>query len=92
MPEEPAFAIVKIRCDAGQIEKLRTIPNLVFQRPPRPTYDTNTKIVPALADASAMDQVRALGCVVTVIKSAQDYSDLIRNVYDNISDKPITID
>jgi hypothetical protein len=92
MPEIPAFAIVNVRGNAGQIEKLRTIPNLVFQRRPKPTDDANTKIVYALADASAMDQARALGCDVTVIKNAQEYSELIRNFYDNISDKPITID
>jgi hypothetical protein len=39
-----------------------------------------------------MDQARALGCDVTVIKNAQEYSELIRNFYDNISDKPITVD
>src|SRR4051812_7115074 len=31
MPEAPGFAIVNIRC-TDQIDKLRTIPNLIFQR------------------------------------------------------------
>jgi hypothetical protein len=92
MPEEPASAIVEIRCSARQIEQLKAIPNLVLQRPPMPTADAHAKIVYALADASAQDQARALGCDVTVIKSPHDYNEQIRNVYDNISDKPITID
>ena len=33
MPEKPTSAIVNVRCNDCQIEKLRTIPNLVFQRP-----------------------------------------------------------
>lgn len=92
MPEEPTSAIVEIRCSARQIEQLKSIPNLVLQRPPMPTADADTKIIHALADASAQDQARALGCDVDVIKSAQEYNEQVRNVYDNISDKPISID
>jgi hypothetical protein len=91
MPEESALAIVKIRCDVGQLDSLRAIPNLIFQRRPMPTADANIKIIQALADTSAQDQAKALGCEVTVIKSAQDYNEQIRNVYENISDKPIDI-
>lgn len=91
MPGEPALAIVKIRCDISQLDSLRAIPNLIFQRRPVPTADANVKIIHALADASAQDQAKALGCDVTVIKSAQDYDEQIRNVYENISDKPIDI-
>jgi hypothetical protein len=92
MPGEPPSAVVEIRCDVSQIEKLRAIPNLIFQRPPAPTAQANIRIVYALADASAQDQAKALGCDVTVIKSADEYSEQVRSVYDNISDKPITID
>lgn len=70
---------------------LRAIPNLIPQRPPMPTDDANIKIIQALADGSAQDQAKALGCDVTVIKSAQDYDEQIRSVYENISDKPIDI-
>ena len=91
MPDESALAIVKIRCGVGQLDSLRTIPNLIFQRPLMPTVDANIKIVQALADAVAQDQVKALGCEVTVIKSALDRNELLRNVYENISNKPIDI-
>jgi hypothetical protein len=92
MPEEPALAVVKIRCHVSQLDSLRAIPNLTFQRPPMPTADVNIKMILALADASAQDQAKALGCDVIVIKSAQDYAEQIRNVYENITDKPINID
>jgi hypothetical protein len=92
MSGESASAVVEILCEVSQIEKLRAIPNLTFQRPPAPTAQANIKLIYALADASAQDQAKALGCDVTVIKSAEEYSKQIRSVYDNISDKPITID
>jgi hypothetical protein len=91
MPEGIALAIVKIRCDVGQLDSLRAIPNLIFQRPAMPTADANIKVIQAFADEAAQDQAKALGCEVTVIKSAQDYNEQIRNVYENISDKPIDI-
>jgi hypothetical protein len=91
MPEPLLSAVVEIRCDANQLESLRAIPNLILQRRPVPTADANVKIIHALADATAQDQAKALGCDVTVIKSAQDYNEQIRNVYENISDKPIDI-
>ena len=91
MPEPLVSAVVEIRCDASQLDNLRAIPNLIFQRRPVPTADPNVKIIHALADAAAQDQAKALGCDVTVIKNAQDYNEQIRNVYENISDKPIDI-
>lgn len=92
MPGESASAVVEIRCDVSQIEKLRAIPDLSFQRKPAPTAQANIRLIYALASASAQEQAKALGCDITVIKSAEEYSEQIRSVYDNISDKPITID
>jgi hypothetical protein len=72
MPGEPASAVVEIRCDVSQIEKLRAIPHLTFQRPPAPTAQANIRLIYALADTSAQDQAKALGCDVTVINSAEE--------------------
>ena len=85
-----ASAIVEIRCNADHWNRGYPEPH----SPASAGADRRRqhKIIHALADALAQDQAKALGCNVTVIKSAQDYSEQIRNVYENIIDKPINID
>jgi len=83
MPE-PAYAVVDILCDPVRLAELGAIPNLVIEVRPVRTKDPAVVRVAALADAAAQDAARALGCTVTVVKSAEDYRAQIEDAYRNL--------
>jgi len=72
MPE-PAYAVVEIVCDPAKLAQLRAIPNLEIDTRPIRTDDPSIVRVGARADAAAQAAVQALGCTVTIVKSAEAY-------------------
>ena len=70
---EPAYALVDILCHPAQLDQLAAIPNLVIDVRPIRTSDPAVVRVSGRADAAAQAAARALGCTVTVAKSAEDY-------------------
>jgi hypothetical protein len=72
MPE-PAYAVVEILCDPAKLNALAAIPNLEIDTRPIRTDDPAVVRLGARADAAAQIAVRALGCTVTVVKSAEAY-------------------
>jgi hypothetical protein len=80
MPE-PAYAVVDILCDPAQLRDLEAIPNLRVEVRPEYTEDPAIILVHAFADAGAQAAAQAMGCTVTVIKSAEDYQAQIEAAY-----------
>lgn len=80
MPE-PAYAVVEVLCDPAQLGELSAIPNFEIEVRPMKTDDPAVVRISALADAEAQQAARALGCTVTVVKSAEDYRAQVEAAY-----------
>lgn len=80
MPE-PDYAIVEILCDPAKLHHLGDIPNLLIDVRPVKTQDPAVVRISARADAPAQAAARALGCTVTVVKSAEDFREQIADAY-----------
>ena len=78
---EPAYAVVDILCDPAQLEDIEAVPNLLVPMRPEYTDDPGVILVHALADEDAQAAVTAMGCTVTVLKSAEDYQQQIDAAY-----------
>jgi hypothetical protein len=78
---EPAYAIVDILCDPAQLKTIEAIPHLRIEVRPEYTSDPGVILVHAFADAAAQAAVAALGCRITVIKSAEAYQKQIESAY-----------
>jgi hypothetical protein len=78
---EPAYAVVDILCDPAQLEAIEAVPNLLVPLRPEYTDDPGLILVHALADEDAQAAVAALGCTVTVLKSAEEYQQQLDAAY-----------
>jgi hypothetical protein len=83
MPE-PAYAVVDILCDRDRLGDLKAIPNLQVKVRPEYTADPSTVLVHAFADAAAQAAAQAMGCTVTVLKSAEDYQRQVEAAFESI--------
>jgi hypothetical protein len=83
---EPAYAVVDIRCDPAQLKDIEAIPNLRVEFRPEYTDDPGIILVHAFADAGAQAAVEAMGCTVTIMKSAEDLQQQIEDAYRAIDD------
>jgi hypothetical protein len=83
---EPAYAVVDILCDPARLKDIEAIPNLRVEFRPEYTKDPGTIVVHAFADAAAQAAVVAMGCALTVIKSAEAYRQHIEDVYRSLGD------
>lgn len=72
MPE-PAYAVVEMLCDPAKLAEIQAIPHLQIETRPIRTPDPAVVKLNALADDTAQEAARALGCTVRVVKSAEDY-------------------
>ena len=77
----PAYALVEILCDPAKLVDLAAIPNLLIDVRPLRTKDPTVVLVSARADQAAQAAARALGCTVTVVKSAEAYRAQIEDAY-----------
>jgi hypothetical protein len=77
----PAYALVDILCDPAKLGQLAAIPNLVIDVRPIRTKDPAVVRVSVRADAAAQAAAQALGCTVTVVKSAEEYRAQIEDAY-----------
>ena len=83
---EPAYAVVDILCDPAQLEAIKAIPNLKVPVRPEFTADPAVILVHAYADAGAQAAAAAMGCTVTVLKTAEQYQRQIDAAYESIID------
>lgn len=86
MPE-PAYAVIDILCDPAKLKSIEAIPNLRVEVRPEYTNDPGTILVHAFADAGAQAAVAAMGCTVTVVKSAADYRKQIEAAYRGLGEE-----
>jgi hypothetical protein len=85
---EPAYAVVDILCNPAQLKDIEAVPNLRVEFRPEYTDDPEIILVHAFADEAAQAAVAAMGCTVTVIKSAEDYQRQIEDAYRGLGDDP----
>jgi len=85
---EPAYAIVELLCDPALLGAVKAIPNLRIEVRPEYTADPAVIRVYAYADAVAQAAAQALGCTVTVVKSAEDYRLQIEGAYRGLGEDP----
>jgi alkanesulfonate monooxygenase SsuD/methylene tetrahydromethanopterin reductase-like flavin-dependent oxidoreductase (luciferase family) len=78
---KPAYAVVEMLCNPALLAQLEAIPNLKIEVRPIRTPDPALIRIGALADDAAQAAARNLGCVVTVVKSADDYRRQIEEAY-----------
>lgn len=83
-------AVVDIVCPIDQVAALQAIPTVTIQTRPRRTDDAARVLFSGLANSAGQDAARALGCIVTVVKSAEEYSAQIEHVYRGLGDSPET--
>lgn len=83
---DPAYAIVKIRCDPAKLKAVEGIPNLRIEVRPEYTDDPAVILVHAFADAGAQAAARAMGCTVTVMKTAEEYKAQLEAAYRSIGE------
>jgi hypothetical protein len=79
-------AVVEILCDSAKLGELIAIPHLTVEVRPMRTDDPAVVRISALADAEAQEAARALGCTVTVVKSAADYRAQVEDAYRGLDD------
>ncbi|WP_027155701.1 hypothetical protein [Mesorhizobium sp. WSM2561] len=87
MPE-PDYAVVELLCDPAELEALAAIPNLEIEVRPIRTSDPALVRISALADEGAQAAALALGCTVTIVKSAADYRRQIEDAYRDLGKDP----
>ena len=87
MPQ-PAYALVDILCDPAKLGQIEAIPNLRVEVRPEYTADPAIILVHAFADGAAQAAVAAMGCTVTVVKSAEAYQKQIEAAYQGLGDDP----
>ncbi len=85
---EPAYAVVEMLCDPALLAQLKAISNLEIQVRPIRTPDPSVIRISALADDAAQTAARALGCTVTVVKSAEAYRKQIEEAYRGLGEEP----
>jgi hypothetical protein len=87
MPE-PAYAVVELLCDPSKLAEILAIPNLQLETRPIRTPDPSVVKLNALADENAQNAARALGCTVSVVKSAEDYRRQVESAFKNLGEPP----
>lgn len=85
---DPEYAVVEMLCDASRLGELKAIPTLQIEVRPLRTDDPARIRIYGLADEAAQAAAAALGCTVTVVKSAEDHRAQIEEVYRTIGKKP----
>jgi hypothetical protein len=86
------LAIIRIECDPSLSAQLGTIKNLKLTGRPSRVGGTERLSFDAVADAAAQEQLRALGCAVTVLKTPEEYEEKVRRAFDAISNTPMKFD
>jgi len=81
-------AIVELTCPVDQLRALQQIAGIELQTRGLRTDDPNFVQFGALADEAGQAAAAALGCTVTIIKSAEDYSRQIDNAYQSLKESP----
>lgn len=81
---DPAYAIVRIRCDPAKLNAIESIPNLRIEVRPEYTDDPGIILIHAFADAGAQAAVRAMGCTLTVVKTAEEYQAQLDAAYEGL--------
>jgi hypothetical protein len=86
------LAVIRIECDPSLSAQFGTIENLKLTGRPSRVGGTERLSFDAVADAAAQEQLRALGCAVTVLKTPEEYEEKVRRAFDAISDTPMKFD
>jgi hypothetical protein len=86
------LAVIKIECDPSLSAQFKTIENLRLTGRPSRVAGTGRLSFDAVADAAAQEQLRTLGCAVTIVKAPEEYEEKVRRAFDAISDTPMKFD
>jgi hypothetical protein len=65
--------------------QFKTIENLRLTGRPSRVAGTGRLSFDAVADAAAQEQLRTLGCAVTIVKTPEEYEEKVRRAFDAIS-------
>jgi hypothetical protein len=85
-------AIVELICPVDQIEAIQAVPTVEIQKGPIVHDDPDFVKFFVLADEDGQSDAEAVGCTVTIVKSADDYALQIANAYESIEQPPDPVD
>jgi hypothetical protein len=86
------LAVIKIECDPSLSAQFKTIENLRLTGRPSRVAGTDRLSFDAVADEAAQEQLRALGCAVTIVKTPEEYGQDVCRAFDVICDTPMKFD
>jgi hypothetical protein len=79
---------LEISCHQDRYAEVQGIADLEILMRPLRGEDPTIVTFPALAAAAAQDAVRALGCTITVVKTAAQYQEHLARAYSRDDEPP----